>query len=557
MGKLGLKAFILKQLPLLLSMAALSTVFIFQNCAEQPRVEDLSSTSVNFSSSFVHTGQETECLSCHANQRPTLTASGAPHDLAQDCIKCHTAGTAWAGQGTAKYDHTSLKATDSCITCHINSRPTGFVGIVPNQFNHSAPEGQGDCNSCHFTNQAGLATAGVTWAQGYFGHTPIPKSCATCHNADRPAANVAVPANTTKDLFYHNATFTGALDCVSCHTSDVTLIGKSWGNGNFNHKDPGSAVTINTCLNCHTNQRPAALTSSGFNHALNGQGDCVACHKTGAGISWLTAVYHKTGNAIPTACASCHLSNRPSPTTIVPTSLAGKLVDAFLHDAKYVGTRDCVQCHSNVAANKANIGKNFSGALFDHKSPSNPAVNISTCQDCHSGQRTPGVAQGATKYDHNIGGLGDCVSCHKQPGITWAGATFAHTPVPTSCSTCHENKRPASAVYYPSITSQNRFRHVIQFGGTIDCVKCHYTNTTNKANIGVKWSGGDYTHMDTNGVIVKTCLDCHQVYGNQKHCSSKNVIQDCFQCHNKSTQSAVGALPRMTWDKTGGNPTCK
>lgn len=527
--------------------------FFFQNCAKQPSVELLNAKSVSLSSmSYTHTGTETSCKICHEKQRPKVTASGAPHDQAQDCMLCHSSGTTWVG--VSKFEHTTLTANDSCVTCHATARPIGFVGIAPNQFNHSTPEGQTDCKYCH------TQTAGVTWKGGLFKHSPTPSTCATCHTADRPIATVKVPAGANNNVFLHNTQFMGSLDCATCHAQDQNFVGVSWTGGNFNHKQPGTNTTINTCQTCHEGKRPTVLVGANFNHTTNGQGDCVSCHLSGAGVSWSTGQYHKVGAAIPTACQSCHISSRPGPTVILPSILNNKRISAFLHDTKYIGTRDCVACHANNTTNKANVGKNWSAAYYDHKNPTNLAASISTCQDCHRDQRTPGVPQGASGYNHSNGGMGDCVDCHNQPGIKWAGAasTFNHSPVPASCATCHENKRPASGVYYPSATSTNRFRHLIAYGGTGDCKSCHYSSTANKANLGKNWTSGDYTHMDLSGVIIKTCLDCHQIRGNREHCSTKNVTQECYQCHNRSTQSATNSIPSMNWSKSiGGNPTCK
>ncbi len=61
---------------------------------------------------------------------------------------------------------------------------------------------------------------------------------------------------------------------------------QNWVGGNFTHGKTTLAGT--TCIVCHTTQRPdlqpganaaTVATLLGFDHALNGTGDCFGCHQ--------------------------------------------------------------------------------------------------------------------------------------------------------------------------------------------------------------------------------------------------------------------------------------
>lgn len=413
------------------------------------------------------------CVSCHVEWRPT-----PDHFVDRDCNECHKPLSETVK--TFVFDHRARgKPIDTCLPCHEGKRPSARVG----SFVHSLAgigagigAGKGDCVSCHLR-------PGQTWQGGLFSHAPAPASCAECHaseempqapvsgfthsaaNGDCSKCHTRPGFTWSETSFAHSGTLGG---CSSCHASrsPLELVGKvlhsevstsdcskchrkpgeTWKGAEFTHAVTPPAAQLN-CRNCHLLQRPST-TVNGFSHIDASATDCAVCH-TQPGVSWSGAVYeHKP---VPTTCAKCHLSKRPS-----------YVVKNFAHSV--AGTGDCVTCHKNP-------GVSWAGAVYGH----NPAP--ATCRECHLSRRPTGVVQ---KFFHELAGMGDCVSCHKSPGLTWAGGVYGHSPVPTACATCHSAQRPTTVVGNGfehqggcGKTGSRNGCHSNVFHNAYDCARCH------------------------------------------------------------------------------------
>jgi hypothetical protein len=203
-----------------------------------------------------------------------------------------------------------------------------------------------------------------------------------------------LPAAATSDLYQHTSAFNGMADCATCHVAVVANLGIKWAGGVYNHKD-ASNVNVATCLPCHTGQRPVgSVGTPAFDHANGGTGDCVSCH-TQLGVTWSGGTYNHS--PAPTSCLGCHSAKMPSAATVTPS---GATRDQFYHSATYVGTGECVSCHTSVAAN---LGVRWSGGFFGH------SPKPSACSTCHEGNRPGG---------HHTGQ--DCVSCHSYNKSGWS-----------------------------------------------------------------------------------------------------------------------------------------
>lgn len=467
---------------------------------------------------FDHTGLASSCVGCHESKRPTVAIRSFDHTKfgTGDCVTCHLQGmgSSWSG---GMYPHPSPMT--SCLSCHQERRPVGAAGFPP--FDH-ATNGLGDCVKCHTQN------IGVNWEGAAFNHAPTPTTCSECHSSEPPAGII-------NKMLHSRA---GLPDCASCHTQNI---GDNWSGGLFSHTAP-----LTTCKDCHALDLPVgAIGTPSFDHSHSGTGDCVSCHKN-PGVSWAGAAF--THNPRPTSCSDCHLAS-------APVGLAHEM------DHSHAGLPDCTSCHTQ------NIGVNWTGGIFSH------SPTPSSCKDCHLAERPAGLV-GNPAFNHANGGTGDCVSCHKNPGGVWSGGQFTHTPTPTTCSDCHAAARPVGLVGNPAFNHAN--------GGAGDCVSCHTAHvgvnwtggqfthspvpsscsschsavapagishemahshsglpdcaSCHTQSIGQSWTAGFYNHNPT----PTTCQDCHSpqlpagAVGSPSfdHASSAGV--DCKSCHTPS-----------------------
>lgn len=136
---------------------------------------------------------------------------------------------------------------------------------------------------------------------------------------------------------------------------------------------------------------------------------------------------------------------------------------------------------------------------------------LAACAGCHENQRPVGLIN---KMDHVLPEAnGDCVACHKDPGVTWANGVFIHA-APTkgsvsNCYGCHSSQVPGSQI--PGTLISNMI-HGIKLDpaiatSTLDhsqyCGQCH-------SSPGVSWVGGVFhSVIKSNSLTLKTCQQCH------------------------------------------------
>jgi predicted CXXCH cytochrome family protein len=355
--------------------------------------------------------------------------------------------------------------TSNCIACHEIKRPTTT--------SHLNLAGASLVTNNHYVPQDCVTchTAGTTWK---FSHNPAQTSCNSCHETKRPAAPHAA---------------TG--DCISCH------ITSNWTGVNFVHDS-----SITSCVSCHETKRPSNtkhLNASGVSVVSTPHytsQDCVRCHT--AGVTWAF-----THSPSPSSCTSCHEIKRP----------------AVVNGVTHVATGDCKGCH-NIT--------NWT-ATFNH------SPTPTSCNSCHNATR-PATQSHLNTLDVKVVTTPhyttqDCVACHSPTSgtaILPSAWSFQHNPLPSTCSTCHEIKRPVAP-------------HV----ATGDCKGCHTI---------LNWtSATSYNHSP----VPASCLSCHtstrpttNTSHNSKVTNHYSTIQECKSCHTTPTSTKA-----MTW-KSGSSLSC-
>ncbi|HAR41545.1 MAG TPA: hypothetical protein DCS07_02765 [Bdellovibrionales bacterium] len=266
---------------------------------------------------------------------------------------------------------------------------------------------------------------------------------------------------------------------------------------------PVNANPIVACTRCHKRpesvQFPIPATSPSPGH-FDSQA-CSECHETLSVVPEFVFTHRNTPGNFGETCLPCHEARRP------PNHNQG---------------RDCAECHHDSKTEWASSGAS------PHP---NSNAELTTCSRCHSSQRPSGIVN---RFNHSIGGTGDCAACHKQPGVTWSGGVYNHTPTPSSCSGCHSSDRPTAIV--------NGFNHATS--GTGDCASCH-------RQPGIAWAGAIFPHSP----MPTTCVGCHasdrpsldQSYptsrGNFRHGQGNHKNFDCVRCHSQPGVSWGSATP--------------
>ncbi len=521
-----------------------------------------------------------------------------------DCGVCHAPpgvlSTGWAagvaGTSPALYhpalDAAALAQPDSCIDCHANTRPhTPAAGEPPStglpaqldhtnstlpanlRFDHDLPEAQGDCVSCH---QKSAVAPFTSWGQGIF-HTPgssAPATCSNCHELERPdtTAGWSNTSYTQAPFDYVGSTqgttavtHGAGLDCVVCHANPGTGqwgVGQNWAAGHFAHGS--GTLAANTCILCHSTQRPdlvlgasQANTLLGFDHSLNGGGDCFACHQatvtagsyasyfkasTGTlpGGDWQNGVPYP-GNVPATSTTSLFSVletklNRSGANNLVTSTISinAPLFNSMLHTASVLPTElqagppgmpdntKCWHCHTHTGTTvtSLNDGKYHASLTNYSATPGGTVVPFAQpttgCGECHLAQATPvdivqKAASDLVPMDHGaqfsmavtLGGQSvtavsqlDCSTCHHSPGNQWADGVF------------HANIGAAQPK---------------------DCVQCHYLVMVDAAKADVP-SATDFT---------------------MKHRSAQLTFQGCDTCHTQALAKAAMTPAAATLWKTG------
>jgi hypothetical protein len=491
------------------------------------------------------------CVSCHAATTPVgfvgqtatsparVPASGEMrHDavlwanglttnnpiVTADCSVCHRVAAGgqnvtWAtGKTTSTVQyHASLTAANAeqpsqCVDCHANTRPqgvlTGSNAALPAgvALNHGDGAALGDCSACH----AASGPSWTSWRGGKFhlATSANPPTCLPCHSGERPTSTASWTSTTYKSSpFDYTTNVSGSThgdgqDCVFCHEGPGTGAWggtQNWIGGFFDHGSGSHADA--TCAACHATQRPdvqpgttaaAMATLLGFDHSINGTGDCIGCHAATRAaktyVNYMNPSTHalpggdwKGGVSYPGASLASSLDqfinvtetrlihDESTTNVVASTTVTDTIYNSMLHVSTVLpaplaagppnapDNSKCWHCHTNNNGTvTAFRNGQFHTALTNYRAtPTGPVVPFpqptSQCKDCHSAMVPDGVVEGATDpslwpMDHEamlatpimVGSLTvngvsdlDCSVCHTDPGGSWLGAGF-HYNIPST-----------------------------------------------------------------------------------------------------------------------------
>lgn len=505
--------------------------------------------------------------------------------VTQPCATCHQPPTdlidaTWKfangrDDGGAVFHRSLMEAglsqPTSCIDCHANTRPLGTVSSAGISFDHQLE--LGDCVSCHKSFTA--------WVGGTYhsATAPTPTTCLPCHAGERPTATTGWTGNFTASPFDYVGNANGVghgadQDCAVCHTGPGTGMwgqGQNWLNGSFSHGAQTLAAT--TCIACHSTQRPDLLTpmvNPGFDHALNGTGDCVGCHQASLtrgsfvnllpipGGDWRGGTSYPGDSLIGTPATSVRLpsttltrngalvTSMTTTTVTLPNSFrhTSSAIPAAIHPgpAALPDQNSCWHCHTSAGTTVTSFANGkFHASLTNFKvTPAaavTPLAEPATCNDCHAQMRPPNIVSktdGGVPWigpmDHASGFTGgavtgvpamDCGSCHGTPGLgptQWSDGKFhPHLPTgaqPQECVNCHYPLMTTAAadVTSPASGSPSTFAMKHRSGKvtTHACATCH-TSALSKATTAplaaTLWKTG--TYHPQQATQPSTCVDCH------------------------------------------------
>lgn len=357
------------------------------------------------------------------------------------------------------------------------------------------------------------------------------------------------------------------LQCATCHS-----------NGTYKG-------TSRTCLECHTQNKPA-------DHFPGG---CEACHST---AGWLPAKFDHTGY---TDCVSCHTKNKPAAHYEGQCSLCHSTSSwkgaVFNHTV--IGSADCATCHKAPAnhwpgaCKNCHVDtKNWKNVNFDHS-----VIGSTDCGACHKAPTNHWPAPCArchvstasfktVKFDHSVIGSTDCSSCHQAPTghyagacstchkdtTNWRNAKFDHSTIgSTDCSACHAGRAPAnhyggacSTCHRDTGNWKNATFNHSTIGGT-DCSACHagrapanhYGGACNACHQDTSnWKNANFNHSSIGGTDCSAChappanhfpapcANCHQDTGNWKNANFNHTFPtnhhgaNCGSCHANNNYSS-------------------
>lgn len=539
--------------------------------------------------------QPTSCLDCHANTRPKalltsmnasvpvgLTFDHQSADTLGECAACHGNTTAWSG---ARFHPVGSANPSTCLPCHAQERPTSTAtwmqpGYQTAPFDYTTNDagvrhgGGEDCVVCHTGPGSGVWGSTQNWQRGHFPHGPntiAATACLTCHTTQRPdllpnPAAIAMAIN-----FDHRLNGTG--ECGACHQATVvanryaryfnpttmTLPGGDWQGGtsypgDFLITSPGRFVTLATTR--LTRATPTSLITGTTAQSVTLPN---AMKHTSTGIP---PQLHPGPAGTPnnTTCWHCHTHTNGT-------------VTAYSNGV----------FHSALTTYSATPG----GAVTALPQPT------TNCRDCHSQMLPPNIVQRAGNallpMDHrarftstvSIGGSMvssvdaiDCSVCHRTSGVAWTDGRFhavIGSATPQDCTSCHY---PLMASTAADVANTNRFemRHRSGTMTTQACQTCHTMSLARAAMMPATaslWNPGQLHPVSPTQPAL--CLDCHsnsepaaatqgsntytftQGGGSMtnsaqwmNHTSSAVVGRDCSVCHAADAKPMGSAWSKGT-----------
>jgi hypothetical protein len=406
--------------------------------------------------------KQVRCRDCHALEDAGFSA---PTDAV--CRTCHE------DQQRQHHPFDAGASTLGCLTCHPFMAKT-----LPARFEPWT------CFECHDKAQGDLAPITVHRAR-----------CEACH---RP----------------HEAPFTKAADCSTCHEVSLT------------HGAKGPTLA-DTCMKCHPHHTEASVAS----------GQCVTCHTKPT----MTAAARVAPEALfpkgHPGCGACHEAHRFEKGAVkgCETCHRGQpVVAVWMHEA-------CTDCHRPHAPKSQAIGCT-DGCHRDEVVKHPKSVEGQACTGCHEAH-APGDRLAKP-----------CVACHDTAPFT---ARVVHGERVT-CDDCHapHDAKPRSDAECRGC-HQARFAEVAlvtvtpgaKLKGHQDCGACHATLPHGAPGATPKpclechaarappqkgHDGCESCHESHSGAVVKTCTACHApaklpaLHAEKDH-------QRCEACHTPHT----------------------
>ena len=521
-----------------------------------------------------------DCGACHQSPSQPLAAGGGVGGVA-------TWSTNQAGTTPARF-HTSLTSASlaqpgSCLDCHANSRPTAMLSsanaTMPAKvtFDHTMAPAMADCATCHVSSASPQWTS---WAGGryHLAGSASPTSCLPCHSGERPTTVTGWASTTYKQSpFDYVTNSTGAThgdgqDCALCHGGPGTGAWggtQNWRGGHFAHA--GAALTATTCVACHTTQRPdlqpgttaAAMASLlGFDHSVNGTGDCLGCHQSTVNIGSYVNYTNPATGKLPGGDWKGGTYYPGSALVGDPTQSHAMAEITLIRS----GTTGLVTSTSSSTATLYDQMQHTSAALPPGLSPGGPGASpdTTTCWHCHTNAGGTVTSFASGRYHASLTQFS-----------TTPGGTVAGLPQPTSrCADCHSSMRPAAIVEAGGSDVQPMdhsalFTTAVTLGGAsvtgvpqMDCSLCHHSP-------GQAWTDGVF-HANIGSAVPQSCTTCHYplmadaasadltsgTSYKMAHRSAQLTFQACATCHTAALSRSTGPPPRSTaWQGGAFHPS--
>lgn len=568
-------------------------------CHQRDLVRNVGARPTGFVGPFA-TSPVREPASGEMRHEATAWVDGGPGGAAlvpAECSACHVPPDARTSSwSSGRFDggvrfHRSLDASGlpqpaACLDCHANSRPkallTSMNAAVPAglTFDHQGADTLGECAECH------ASTTAWSGARFHPAGASTPSTCLPCHAQERPTSTA-----TWMQPGYQNAPFDyvtndagvrhgAGEDCVVCHAgpgSGAWGSNQNWQRGHFPHGPNTIAAT--TCLTCHTTQRPDLLPNPaaiamaiGFDHRLNGTGECGACHQATVVANQYARYFNPTTMTLPggdwqggTSYPGDFLVSSPqqfltlsttrltraSPTALITgtTTQSVTLPNAMKHTSAAIPSQlhpgpanapnnsTCWHCHTHTNGTVTSFSSGvFHSALTSYAATPGGAVTAlpqptSNCRDCHAQMLPPNIVQRAGNallpMDHRarftstvtIGGAMvngvdglDCSVCHRTSGVAWTDGRFHNnigSATPQDCASCHY---PLMASTAADVTSTTRYsmRHRSGQLTTQACQTCHAMSLSRAAMTPATASLWSPGQLHPVSPTQPTqCLDCH------------------------------------------------
>jgi hypothetical protein len=421
--------------------------------------------------------------------------------------------------------------------------PAGLV------FDHGQGDALGECSDCHSSTSA--------WSGGTFHHAgrPAPATCLPCHDQERPTSTSGWKSTTyTRSPFDYGTnpqgiTHGGDEDCAVCHAGST----QTWVGGSFPHGP--STLAASTCIACHDSQRPTTVVES-FDHALNGTGDCRACHQATVRAGRYVDYVNPSSMTLP---GGDWKDGQAYPGDVLVTSSTQyvRLTTATLQRGPTGLVTGLTSQTSTIYNSMLHTSSAVPAQVSPGPSPSMP--DNATCWHCHT-------SSGTTVTSFADGWYHDALTQF----TATPGGTVTPLPQPTShCADCHEPLRPnaiiekGTSVLQPMDHSAS-FTSAVTIGGQsvtsvsqLDCSVCH-------ADPGGSWSDGRF-HPLIGSAVPSDCVACHYplMASTQadvtsgttfvmKHRSPQLTFQRCETCHTTALAHGADQPIAATLWRTGG-----